>query len=1598
MATFKLAKTACILALLTFFSLFAQAQPSANFNANTVSGCAPLVVSFHDLSAGNPTQWRWDLGNGTISFLQHPSVTYFNPGIYNIKLVVQNANGTDSIIKNAYIQIFASPTVDFTGNPLTGCYPLPVQFNDLSTAGNGTVNSWQWDFGDGNSSTLQHPSHVYSAAGNYNVSLRVGNSSGCFTTVSRSQYVHINEGVHAAFTHSAPNSCTPPVDISFQNQSTGTGVLGYEWDFGDGGSSTQANPVHQYTIAGNFSVRLIVTNSTGCKDTLLVPSAINIGTVQAGFTVPDTICENQPFLFQNSSVPTPVSATWTFGDGTSSTAIHPLKTFATAGVYTVKLVSNFGACVDSTERNITVLARPHAAFQADDTASCSAPFTVNFINNSTGGVGYEWNFGDGNTSNAISPAHTYLQTGQYTVRLVVTNANGCTDTLIRSQYILVQLPVVTINNLPQQGCAPLSWTFGATVNSIEPVTSYQWDFGDGQTGTAANPTHVFAAGNYTIRLIITTANGCTDTVTVQNGIRAGIKPVANFTATPRDVCARFPVNFTDLSTGTITQWLWNFGDGGTSAIHNPSHVYEDTGFFTIQLIVFNNGCADTLQYVNYVHISPPIASFTPSFDCSNPFQYTFNDASIGADEWNWNFGDGYTSTAQSPVHTYASTGMYHVSLLVRNHLTGCDYETSHDIQIVSEQADFDVSSREVCRNTALTFNAINSDPTHISAYDWNFGDGSTGNGRSVAHVYTVSGNYPVTLIITDISGCKDTLTQQTYIRVNGPVANFGSSTPGSCLLSNIQFTDSSHTDGTHPIVSWIWNYGDGNIETLSSGPFQHTYSTAGLFNVSLTVTDNAGCTDNIIRNSLLTISHPQALFSSIDTNTCPNKIVHFINSSLGPSLSYHWDFGDGTSSTQAQPTHIYNSDGLYTIRLRIVDQYGCSDSLTKQDYINVTTPVASFTVSDSVSSCPPLIVQFNNTSQHYSSFDWDFGDGSHSQVAAPSHFYAIPGTYIARLTVTGPGGCTSIKRQTITVRGPYGSFTYGALSGCKPLQVNFRASTQNRSSFIWDFNDGTTITTNDSIISHTYTIAGIYVPKMILKDVASCMVPITGPDTIVVNGITAAFDLDTHLLCDNGAVQFSNRTVSNDAITGYSWDFGDGTSSAQANPTHVYNAVGTYYPKLRAFTASGCRDSITSLVPVRVVKKPDTYITRSPDGCIPLTVTYNGRLNNPDTSAIQWAWDFGNGKTSNLQNPLAELYDASGNFPVKLYAVNSSGCRDTAQVNINVFPLPNVYAGLDSIVCKGRGISIHATGAATYSWSPSTGLSCNNCPSPVANPDSAKTYIVTGRSLQGCFKKDTVNIAVQYPFTMNRTINDTICVGSPVHLSASGADEYAWSPVDGISNPSSASITAYPKQTTIYRVIGRDKHHCFADTALVPVKVYPIPTVEAGADATINVGQTIDLVPQLSADVSNVIWSPTGSIFRSNYPGITVKPRETTRYTVEVTNPGGCRSTDALTVYVICNGANVFIPNTFSPNGDGANDVFYPRGTGLFSIKALKVFNRWGELVYHKNDFQANDERAGWDGRYKNAPQNPDVYVYIMEILCDNNTVLTYKGNIALIK
>jgi gliding motility-associated-like protein len=498
--------------------------------------------------------------------------------------------------------------------------------------------------------------------------------------------------------------------------------------------------------------------------------------------------------------------------------------------------------------------------------------------------------------------------------------------------------------------------------------------------------------------------------------------------------------------------------------------------------------------------------------------------------------------------------------------------------------------------------------------------------------------------------------------------------------------------------------------------------------------------------------------------------------------------------------------------------------------------------------------------------------------------------------------------------------------------------------------------------------------------------------------VDARIGFSQALVCDSTIVEFSDSSiVVNDMPSAFQWSFGDGSSSSDANPGHFYNEPGSYLVKLVVTSQAGCIDSTTMSQPITVVRSPRIGIGSTPSVCIYDTLNFTGNLINPDSSAVQWHWNFGNGGVSSRQNP-SQAFNTAGNFGVTGTATRN-GCSDTATAVILVHPLPNLQAGTDTMICRGQIFTLQPTGAASYMWQPDASLECTTCLTPTVNPVSDTRYYVTGTSAAGCRATDSVLVRVQQPFSLRVSNSDSLCAGKSLQLVANGATKYSWFPSAGLSNINVSNPVATPGQTTQYRVIGSDDKNCFSDTGFVNVTVFAMPEFRFNQPViTLPAGSTSVISTAASADITRWKWSPAIGLSCADCPQPVVTAKDNIAYNVEASNDGGCSTSARVTVQVICNDGNVFIPNTFSPNHDGMNDVFYLRGKGVNSVKSMKVFNRWGELVFEKTNFNANDPGAGWNGTYKNSILTPDVYVFLVDVVCDNNAVFTLKGNVSLIR
>jgi gliding motility-associated-like protein len=284
--------------------------------------------------------------------------------------------------------------------------------------------------------------------------------------------------------------------------------------------------------------------------------------------------------------------------------------------------------------------------------------------------------------------------------------------------------------------------------------------------------------------------------------------------------------------------------------------------------------------------------------------------------------------------------------------------------------------------------------------------------------------------------------------------------------------------------------------------------------------------------------------------------------------------------------------------------------------------------------------------------------------------------------------------------------------------------------------------------------------------------------------------------------------------------------------------------------------------------------------------------------------------------------------------------------------------------------------------------------------DTSVYYFVTGTSaIGGCKNYDTINIKVVQPFELVGMMPDTLCLGESVTLKVTGADNYNWFPANGLNNANIANPVAAPTATTLYTVVGHDYKNCFADTGYVPIDVYPIPVFNIVDDnISLPAGNSDTINTTSSPDITRWEWFPTSGLSCINCPEPVTSATNTITYKATAINEGGCRAEDKVTVNVFCNNGNVFIPNTFSPNNDGSNDLFYPRGKGISGIRNLQIFNRAGLIVFQKANFTVNDPLAGWDGTYNGQPVEAGVFVYRVDVICETGQVFPMKGDITLIR
>ncbi len=1451
-----------IIGIISLNSLYAQA-PVANFNQNATTGCGMLVVAFHDLSTHTPTSWNWNFGDGISSTLQHPTHAYTAPGVYTVKLIATNGSGSNTKTVSNLITVFARPTVTFIATSDTiGCQPFQTNFTSTAT-GPAAITQYTWDYGDGQSSGLSIGDHIYVTPGLFTVTLTVRDANQCTGAKTRTNYIKVKPKPTAAYNATPIFACNPTLTTNFNNLSSGNGLT-YSWNFGDGTPlSTEEMPSHEYTSVGQFSPRLTVTNDVGCSDSIIFTNYIDLTGFSSGFSATSTTgCTPfQPTFNTNSG--SNATYAWTFGDGGTDTGETTTHGFTTPGDYTVTLIAtNLNGCSDTIIQTNYIHASPgpNINFSANDTVACNFPFTVNFTNSTPNTQSVLWNFGDGTTSTASNPTHTYNASGEFTVLLTLTDNMGCTNTLTKANYIKIILPIANVSADIQKGCAPLSVNF-TDISTISPAaTSWLWNFGDGQTATGQNPNHIYSdTGHYNVSLIVTNAEGCSDTILMSDFIKTGIKPTAEFVGDSLFGCHPLKTQFTDLSTGYGNEWHWYFVNDGESTEQNPMHTFQDTLFVDVALVVSHNGCQDSIMKENYVYVRYPKPVFTAvnPISCGAPHAVTFNNTSQGGTDYYWQFGDGTTSVLQNPSHTYNNPGTYSVELRVFNDTNMCADSTKQMflIKISDLQASFNFTPPVICQFDSVHFFDNSSSNFLIKQWKWYFGDGYADftSGDTAVHQYLTSDIYDLRLTVIDSLGCTKSLLLNDTLIVNSlPSPRFISNKTRGCPPLSAQFTDLSFNQQPSTMNGWLWDFGDGTSST-SQNPL-HVYADTGSYSVTLTVTDVRGCDSTYTMTNYIQLSYPVPNYTS-DTIVCSGDLLCFTNHSTGSNLVYEWNYGDGTpTSGLPDVTHTFYTDTTSTIpvTLKVTDEYGCEKSFIRN--VLVSKPVANFYALSQTSDCPPFNAQFyDNSDLDIISWQWNFGDtisgnNNQSYIEDPQHIFVNSGSYDITLSVMNSRGCrdTTQKNDYIFVDGPRGTFDFTPKFGCAPLTVTFTSNTENTAEFLWVFGDGGSATGNT--ITYTFNDGGFYLPVLVLKDslntalgdTSYCMVTLVSNDTIkVIDGI-ANFSTTDSLYCMSEQVAFTDLSTGNGPIDQWLWDFGDSNTNTTQNPTHGYATSGDFEVTLTVWVDS-CEKSISHWVHVFNYPAVQVIITDTL-GCSPFETDFYVVPESVVPDGILWEWDFNDGTSTVPYQNTDHQFSQSGQYTTNLTITFGSGCEHTYEfpVNITVYPTPNAEFTFD-----------------------------NN-------------YV--------------------YP-------------GTPINFTEqSTGDVFSWFWNYGDGN-------------------------------------------------------------------SDITQNTTHSYPNSGYH----------RVSLIVTSSQGCQ--DSIS-YQLVTTEGVKIPNVFTPNNDGFNDQFFIETYGEFEIAVMKIYNRWGELIW-----DTSSPTEFWDGTNRNGKEYPSsTYFYIYNARSSSGKTYESNGSVTLIR
>ncbi|MBU2554031.1 MAG: PKD domain-containing protein, partial [Bacteroidetes bacterium] len=940
------------------------------------------------------------------------------------------------------------------------------------------------------------------------------------------------------------------------------------------------------------------------------------------------------------------------------------------------------------------------------------------------GATYEWTGPLGFTSNdqnPVIPNVTLAHAGDYQV--IVTLDGEVSDPAI-TNVVITDNPVPDFSFLPSSElCVNELISFSGV--STETIAQWDWDFGDGTTASGQNPTHAYLnAGTKNVSLTVTTVGNCSAQVSQVLEVFPLPEAVMTFSTTA-DVCTGDPINFTGSSTTNIVSWSWDFGDGVTATGQSVSHTFTTPGVHEVSLVVVNsNSCSDEVSQLFNVSLTPTVDfTLTPGNTiCSDELLTMTGLSDTPIVNWSWDFGDGNTGSGQQVDHGYSNFGMKDITLDVLSD-QNCPASVMHQVEV------FETPEATITMNTGPTscvgylISFTGTATTNMALWSWDFGDMHVANGSIVTHAYSAPGTYTIRLIAETPDGCSDTVYTQLIIN-QLPMADFLVAPNDTvCLGDQVSFSAS----GTPDIVTWNWNFGDGNLATGQS--VGYTYGNAGVYAVHSIYTNDLGCTDTTTREQ--TVIDLSALdFSITPSPTCQHYTVDFNGIGTADFTDWNWDFGDGSQGLGHDVSHVYTSPDTLNVQLDV-----CIESVQKE---LIVYPICDVEAGSIQYTCQDVYFDYADaatppTADGYASVQWfttGLGYFDDPWAVTPTYFPHISegavqnDTLLMTMIGYGYAPCENDTSYAELVVIP-GAFAYAGSDENVCFGESFDFNNSVDSAFATNYVTLYWLTNGTGFFVDSTAMRPTYVPgigeigpitmTMVASNIISCdsidemvltirpiyemnvntticfydslylqgawqtqsgiyidTVPTFyyGCDSVIVTNLTVRPKIDHDFtmstpnpLCLEESITFTPTGTAQ--ITDRFWIFGDGATSTQPSPTHTYQAPGTYQLIYSYTDQNGCSDSIMQMITVNPLPEV-SYNASQTMVCLGVPITFTGAS---PSNIVSWHWDFDDGQTGTGQQ-VTHDFATWGSMQVVLTVEDQNGCTQSTVQTIEVVQPP----------------------------------------------------------------------------------------------------------------------------------------------------------------------------------------------------------------------------------------------------------------------------------------------------------------------------------------